>query len=206
VPAKCINTFTVVGGNSDHLAIITTKLAKEIIVRPAVIKKRSYKYFKKDDFLQDVNSTDFSKVLEENDADVASEHFSKIFGSILDDHAPMKIFQTRKNYAPWLSDAMKEEIKERNSLKDESAKSDDPEVLRKYKLLRNSIKARLPAEELNYYSSKFRQEDITIKEVWSTAYEILDQNKDLSPKQLYVGDERISSPQKLSKQSKATQE
>ena len=82
-------------------------------------------------------------------------------------------------------------------MKDESAKSDDPEVLRKYKLLRNSIKARLPAEELNYYASNFRHEDITIKEVWSSAYEILDQNKDLSPKQLYVGDERISSPQKL---------
>ena len=48
------NTFAVVGGNSDHLAIITTKLAKEIIVRPAVIKKRSYKYFKQDDFLQEV--------------------------------------------------------------------------------------------------------------------------------------------------------
>ena len=70
-------------------------------------------------------------------------------------------------------------------------------MLKKYKLLRNSIKAKLPAEELNYYGNKLKSKDTTIKEVWSTAYEILGQNKDLSPKQLIDGDKVISSPQKL---------
>ena len=165
VPTKCINTAVLVGGNSDHLATTTTKLAKEIVVRPAVIKKRSYKYFVKEDFLREVKYTDFRPVLQENDADKASELFSIIFRSILDNHAPIKVFQTRKNYAPWLSDATKEEMKERNLLKEESVATDDPEVLKKYKNLRNSIKAKLPKEELNYYANKLKDKDITIKEV-----------------------------------------
>ena len=197
VPAKCSNTAVVVGGNSDHLAVTTTKLARNVAVRPAVIKKRSYKYFVRDDFLREVKYTDFSEVLNEEDVDRAAKLFSKVVGSVLDNHAPVKVFQTRKNYAPWLSDAMKEDIKERNKVKLESTTSDNPEVLKKYKTLRNSIKARLSAEKMNYYSGKFKDKDITIKEVWSTAYEILDQDKDLSPKQIFDGEKMISTPQKL---------
>ena len=197
VPGKCKNTAVLVGGNSDHLAVTTMKLSKEIVVRPAVIKKRSYKYFVKEDFLREVRYTDFSSVIHENDVDVASELFSKIFGSILDNHAPIKIFQTRKNYAPWLSDATKEEIIARDRLKKESIESNDPEVLKKYKILRNKIKSKLPGEERMYYENKFNNKDITTKEVWKTAYEILDQNKDLSPKQLFDGDSVISAPKKL---------
>ena len=63
--------------------------------------------------------------------------------------------------------------------------------------MRNSIKSKLPREKLRYYQNKFKNRDITTKEVWKTAYEILDHNKDLSPKNLYDGDRVISSPQKL---------
>ena len=197
VPTKCRDTKVEVGGNSDHLCVTTTKLAKEIVVRPATVKKRSYKYFVKENFLQEIKYTDFGGVLEEEDADKAAELFSEIFCSVLDNHAPIKIFQTRNNYAPWLSDATKEEIKKRNRLKAESTTTDDPEVLRNYKSLRNRIKAKLSKEKLAYYDKNFREEDTTINQVWKTAYELLDQKKDLSPKQLIDDDKVISSPQKL---------
>ena len=109
-PTKCINTVVEVGGNSDHLAVTTTKLAKDVVVRPAVIKKRSYKHFVKENFIREIKYTDFRPVLEEDDVDKASELFSDIFKSVLDNHAPTKVFQTRKNYAPWLSEATKKEI------------------------------------------------------------------------------------------------
>ena len=97
VPTKCINTAVVVGGDSNHLAVTTTKLARNVAVRPAVIKKKSYKYFVRNDFLREVKYTDFSEVLNEEDVDRAAELFSKVFGSVLDNHAPVKVFQTRKN-------------------------------------------------------------------------------------------------------------
>ena len=45
VPSKCVDTQALVGGSSDHLAIMTTKLSKEVVTRPIVIKRRSYKFF-----------------------------------------------------------------------------------------------------------------------------------------------------------------
>ena len=39
---------------------------------------------------------------------------------VLDNQAPIKIFQSRKNYNPWLSDETKAQIKERENLKKKS--------------------------------------------------------------------------------------
>ena len=67
VPTKCRDTNVEVGGNSNHLCVTTTKLAKEIVVRPATVKNRSYKYFVKENFLQEIKYTDFAGILEEKD-------------------------------------------------------------------------------------------------------------------------------------------
>ena len=63
--------------------------------------------------------------------------------------------------------------------------------------MRNLIKSKLPEEEQEYYKNKFIDKKITTSAVWRTAYEILGQNKDLSPKQLFYNGSCISSPEKL---------
>ena len=47
------------------------------------------------------------------DVNKAAELFTQILGDILDRHAPVKVFQTRTNFAPWLSDETKNIMKER---------------------------------------------------------------------------------------------
>ena len=92
----------------------------------------------------EIRNTDFNHLLELNDVDEATNTFAQIFGQILDNHAPVKTFQTRTNYAPWLSKTTKADIELRNELKKQSITSNDPDILKKYKSLRNKIKARLP--------------------------------------------------------------
>ena len=197
-PGKCNNTSVVVGGNSDHLAILTTKYSREAVSRPPFIRKRSYKRFKEEDFLREVKNTDFSSILEKTDVNDASESFAEIFGNILDNHAPIKVFQTRKNYAPWLSDSTKCEINERNELKLQSATCNDPEILKQYKTLRNRIKSKLKNEKIEYYRNKLENRKATVKEVWKVSYEILGQSRDLSPKQLYHNGDLITSSKTMS--------
>ena len=119
VPAKCANISIVENelGSSDHAAISVLKYSREIIMKPATIKKRSYKRFNEENFVMEIRNTDFSEVLETEDITVAAEKFSNIFKNVLDNHAPIKIFQSRKHYAPWLTDETKEMIKKRNELK-----------------------------------------------------------------------------------------
>ena len=147
-PGKCEASEVLAGGNSDHLAVMIVKRSKEIKTKPEVVRKRSYKNFNKDNFLREVKFTSFDSVLEEADPSKAAEELSKIFGKILDNHAPVKIFQTRKHYAPWLSDEIKEMIVKRNQLKVESIVSSDPETQKELKRLRNRIKTLLKTEKV----------------------------------------------------------
>ena len=90
-----------------------------------------------------------------NDPDTATNKFTEIFKNILDKHAPIRVFQNRKNYAQWLSDARKLLIKERNKLKQQFRFSNDPNTFNRYKRLRNQIKSKLSTEKTTYYKSKF---------------------------------------------------
>ena len=54
-------------GTSDHLGVVVTKYTRTPILKPKVILKRSYKEFKAEDFLKDVNNSDIDK-------DVTAKH------------------------------------------------------------------------------------------------------------------------------------
>ena len=136
--------------------------------------------------------------MEETDENEAAKKFCSIFRSILDNHAPIKVFQTRKNYAPWVSTETKSLIEERDKLKEESTQSDDPEVLKRYKILRNKIKSRLENhEKKEYYKNKFSEANTYSGKAWKTAYQFLGKTQDLSPKHINSNGKRISAPKLL---------
>ena len=108
----------------------------------------------------------------ETDLNVATAQFSKIFSSVLNNHAPLKIFQNRKNYAPYLSDSLKQEMSMRNKLKQESIYSNDPGKLREYKILRNRIKSKLKNEKTVYYTKKLSESVNDVNMLWKTSYQI----------------------------------
>ena len=98
-----------------------------------------------------------------------------------------------------MSDSTKSEINKRNELKLQSANSNDPEILRQYKTLRNRIKSKLKTEKMEYFKDKLIDKDVITKEVWKVSDEILGQSKDLSPKQLSHNGDLISSPKVMAR-------
>ena len=130
VPNKCSIPEVVAGGESDHLAINVIKYSREVKNQPRTIKKRNYKDFNQTAFLQDVfeqtSIGGFDSVLNSTDPDIAASHFSGIFGTILNKYAPLKTFQVRNNYVPWLSKETKAKITSRDKLKTEAVKNKDP--------------------------------------------------------------------------------
>ena len=101
VPGKCDAPIVESAGDNDHLAVIFTKFSKELRQQPQTIKKRSYKYFNVEDFLTEVNASSINEDIKHIDnIDDAATKFQELFGSILDKHAPVKVFQIRKHYVP----------------------------------------------------------------------------------------------------------
>ena len=102
---KCSIPLVDAAGDSDHLAILITKYSKEVKVKPQTVQKRNYKDFHIVAFLTDVKDSNIEKrVTSITDVDIAAKDFENIFRHLLDRYAPIKIFQTRKNYVPYLSD------------------------------------------------------------------------------------------------------
>ena len=92
----------------------------------------------------------------------AAAIFSGTFGTLLNKYAPLKKYQVRNNYSPWLSKETKAMIKARDILKKEAIDEGDAIKMRSYKNLRNSIRNNLKNEEQNYYETKFYQENPSI--------------------------------------------
>ena len=65
------------------------------------------------------------KVLKSSCPDEAAALYSGEFGSLFNKHAPLTVYQVRKNYVPWLSKETAEEIKTRDKLKEEAINKND---------------------------------------------------------------------------------
>ena len=171
VPNKCDVPEVSAGGSSDHMAVLVIKRSREIKNQPKTIKKRNYKHFNEASFLHDVsealNSGAFDTVLSSTDPNIAAAHFSGIFSSILNKHAPLKIFQVRNNYVPWISEETGQAIRQRDKLKQEALSENYLNKLNDYKALRNKIKNQLPKDEENYYKNKFYSKEASVGSVWN---------------------------------------
>ena len=55
--------------------------------------------------------------------DTAAEAFENVFKSILEKHAPMKVYQMRKNYSPYVSDETKDMITNRKVIQEEATRT-----------------------------------------------------------------------------------
>ena len=109
----------------------------------------------------------------------------------------MKTFQTRKNYVPYLSEETKALMQERNVLKQEATKTNDPVLMAEFRKIRNEVKKRVTSDEENYYKSAFLKEDSDIRSCWKNVYSILGTSKNLSPSKINFNGRIVSNPTEL---------
>ena len=181
VPEKCSVPEIFTSGSSDHLPVMVTKFSREVKSQPKTIKKRNYKNFNAGNFLNDISehvaNKSFDRVLNNENINEASALFSGIFGSILNKHAPLKVYQVRNNYSNWITSETKDMIKDRDKLKKESIQEQSNEKFEEYKQLRNRIYAKLEKDKVEHYKTKFYQEDPSVSTLWSNANDYLNTSK-----------------------------
>ena len=67
--------------------------------------------------LTGLKSVDWTQVYSCQDVDFAALTFTRLFTQVLNQQAPWIIYQQRKRYAPWVTEATKNPIKARDDLK-----------------------------------------------------------------------------------------
>ena len=88
----------------------------------------------------------------------------KIAAKILDDMAPIKTFQTRSNYAPWLQEETKLLKDQREAAQSKAAQTDDPEDWRIYRSLRNQVTGKSRADKTQWEQQKLDNSN----DMWKT--------------------------------------
>ena len=203
VPEKLSVPEVVAVGDSDHLGVVVTKFSRADPIKPKTVVKRSYKKFEIENFLTDIlNSSIDEDVKACNNIEEAAKVFEESFRMILDKHAPVKTFQMRKHYSPFVSDKTKNLMLERNALKEEAAGTGNKEAEKKFKKKGKEIKKALIEDEKQYYAKDFG-EKLDSSSAWRTAKVILGDNSNLAPSVIKTtsenGDvEMVTNPKKLS--------
>ena len=127
----------------------------------------------------------------------AADLFEKKFKEILDIHAPIKVFQMRKNYSPFLSEETKLLIEERKALKEEMTKQCDITLSKEIKDISKKITKSVHTDKQRYYEYGLGNK-VTSSSAWKTANELLNNFKNLAPTSIKVSrngnNELVTSP------------
>ena len=201
-PDRTSNPEVVAVGDSDHLGVVVTKYTRSPPLKPKTIMKRNYKNFNVESFLQDVKNSNINDaVTAHNNIEDAAEEFENCFKSILDKHAPVKVFQMRKHYSPYLSEKTKELLKARKEWKELAVKSGFKSAEKISKDLGKEIKKSIVSDKKEYFEKDFGDIRDTSK-AWQTAKVILGMNKNVMPVSIKVSGkngevEYVTNPEKL---------
>ena len=139
-------------GDSDHLAVRVLKYCRTPVLRPQALKKRCYKNFSVEGFLTDIYHSNINaSVATHENIEGASEAFRNEFLAILNFHAPIRTFQIRKNYCPYLSEETKALMAERSTLQNEASKKGDPILLAEFKTKAKEVKKAVTKDKKKDY-------------------------------------------------------
>ena len=161
------------------------------------MKKRNYKDFDVGGFLTDINQSNINVIVTGSDTvDTAAEAFENVFKSILDKHAPMKTYQMRKNYSPFVSEETKDMIQNRRALQEEAARTGCKVLLNEFNYQCKEVKKAIAKDEKEYFERGF-DDKMDATKAWRTANELLGTVKNLSPTAIVHQEEGEDSPEMI---------
>ena len=121
------------------------------------IKKRSYKNFTQEIWIEELTKKDWSQVEKETNIDKKTEMYTKLVTEALDVCAPIKTFTIKSHYKFGLSDLTKDVVKKRDGVGLEMAKASQKErtiLSAQYKKLRNLVNHRVRKETIDFNNKR----------------------------------------------------
>ena len=196
-PDKLSNVESEYTGMSDHKIIKVSRFSKSLRRNVRYIRKRSYKHFSADKFLRAIQELSWWDIYTSEDANTAASLLTIKINTILDKLAPIKTFQVRNKYAPWISDTTKNMIQQRNEAQKVAVESNNMDDWRQYKNLRNTVKSRVRNEKKYWEKGKLDSTRHNPSMLWQSIKGWLNWNNSGPPSQLFYLGRMITSPSGL---------
>ena len=146
--------------------IFGVRYTRSAISKPRIIRKRSYRNFNADEFIQAVKNISWWDVYTCENVEEAVKIMTSKISAILDIMAPLKSIQVRTKYAPWMSESTKQKLKERNVAQKVAVETKDANDWARYKTIRNSVNTILKNEKRKWQQKKLEDLGNDSSSVW----------------------------------------
>ena len=197
-PNKIMDLRTSFIGCSDHKMLLATRTSKSVVSRTRIIKKRIYKNFNPNIFLEAIQKEKWWDIYSSNDLNFCVQLFTNKINNILNIMAPIKKVQNRAKYASYISESTKEMIRKCNFSFQQASLSGNLEDWNNFKAIRNKVTNTLRKEKLNWQKSKMDNTLNNNSSIWKHLKSFLGWNTGGPPSKLIYGGKVYSKPRELS--------
>ena len=161
------------------------------------VRKRSFKDFNGKNFTAEVKNVHWWPVYNCQDPDEAAQILTDKLTEILDRHAPVKMYQTKTNFAPWLSTGTKKLMSERDKAQLWASTTGNRNDWGKYRYLRNKVTKNLKTEKKSWQKKKLEECNKDSAKLWANVKGWLNWSSSSSPSKLFAEGRIETSPLKI---------
>ena len=196
-PTKLSEVKTDWTGMSDHKIVIVRKFTRDVQRSERYTKKRVFKAFNSEQFKMAVGSMpELASCKAATSADRAANILSQGITRILDNAAPVRVIQNRKDYVPYLTAGTKDLQAAAKAAQCTAVMTGEAEEWRLYRNIRHQKNRAVKQDELDWQRAKLWSKN-NPSDMWKTAKSILGWSCSGPPTQLYHQGECITSPKGL---------
>ena len=160
---------------SDHYLVYCIRKFNGAVTKDhKVIKTRKMNIFDEGQFLTDVASVCWERVVTQtDDVDIIVKNWSALFSWIIDKHAPILQMCVSEKYCPWINHDLKVLMRNRDRMKMVALKRKSSTMMDSYRQLRNRVNTLNIQLKKQYFSNKISACKGNVKDSWKAINELL---------------------------------
>ena len=187
-PEKLISTCNTQRGSSDHNFISVVLRTKNKLSQGQESLRRTWKNFNPDSFRARIRSINWAPLYESENVDIINDYFVEKVGWALDQEAPFKFTQNRKNHCNWMNGEIIEQMRDRDRARQVARDTDLFEDWIKYRKARNDCTKALKNRKNEYFKTIFETFSVKndAKNTYRTAKKLLGWSAPSQPRMFLV--------------------
>ena len=201
-PEKILQIRNVVRASSDHNVVEVSIRVRGKVGESQEVLKRKRKKFDDQRFKDSVARIEWKEMYDKDDLDEAYEVFEKKVQQCIEDEAPMKVVQPRKNYKDWMDDETREMINERDTAREKARTSKLDEDWNQFKTIRNrctlAVRKRKKKHLAGIYIEIEKNNDS--KSLYNMTKSHLGWKSGGPPQSFLIDGKKISAPQQMAQE------
>ena len=157
-------------GISDHCFTYCAYNIKRVKFKPYVVRKRNFRNFDKNKFIQAIEVEPWENILCVDSIDDKVVILENLINGILDKFAPYRTFVvSNKSATPWITDEILEKMDQRDGCKESFNKTGDNKFWEAYKFLRNKVTSMMRASQKKVFNECINSKISNSKDFYSAA-------------------------------------